>query len=512
MNEENAYNLIDEPWIPVLLQTGENRTVSLGEIFADSEGAIADLALNPYERVAVFRLLLCIAQAALGPERLQDETAWLAAKSAVGPAATEYLKKKNWHDRFFLYGPHAFLQPDCMALAKADSATPRDKLVLRLSSGNKSTLFDHDAASENRHLSDATIALGLIVYQNFSAGGLSGQCVWDGQPTSKSIVGAPCRERSMLFSILEGRSLLETIWKNLVTMSWTETSLRASWGRPFWEFDSLSRSSVAGQEKTLIGHLAPLSRAIKLTPGAADCMLGEALQYPQIPEWREPMASVKLQSGQRRDEFVETYVSSNPARMPWRELASLLAVRETGGRKSALALRHLASLPDEHEFTLWTGGLYSKKAKEVDAVEWRVRLSVEMLEDVGIRRYEDAIAHADRQRGALYSACAEYAHGMLVDEASRFSAPAERIYWDLLAQPENQRIVQDVDSNDYKENWAKATRKAADEAYRRACPSMNARQMEAFAQGFAKLWIRDDTKKNTNGRADSDESEGGSHA
>ena len=110
MNEENSYNLVDEPWIPVLMRDGTNRSVSLGGIFADADGTIADLALNPYERVAVFRLLLCVAQAALGPERLKDETAWKAAKAYVGQVATDYLKK--WHDRFYLYGPYAFLQPD----------------------------------------------------------------------------------------------------------------------------------------------------------------------------------------------------------------------------------------------------------------------------------------------------------------------------------------------------------------------------------------------------------------
>ena len=118
MNDESAYNLIDEPWIPVLMRDGTNRPVSLGVLFADTNGTIADLALNPYERVAVFRLLLCIAQAALGPERLKDDSGWLAAKDAVGPVATDYLKK--WHDQFFLYGNHAILQPDCIALAKAD--------------------------------------------------------------------------------------------------------------------------------------------------------------------------------------------------------------------------------------------------------------------------------------------------------------------------------------------------------------------------------------------------------
>lgn len=492
MNDENAYNLIDEPWIPVLMRDGTNRSVSLGAIFADTNGTIDDLALNPYERVAVFRLLLCIAQVAIGPERLKDETDWLAAKDAVGPVPADYLKK--WHDRFFLYGPHAFLQPDCIALSKADGTTPCDKLVFQLASGNNSTLYDHAAVGEGRAISEAKLALGFLVYQNFSSGGLSGQCVWDGVPTGKSIQGAPCRERSMLFSIVQGRSLLDTIWLNLVTDSWVRDSLKTDWGRPFWEFDELTRKAVFGNENTCLGHLAPLSRAIKLTRGSPMCILGEALSYPQIPTWREPMASVKQQKGTKKDEFLEAYVTSNPSKMPWRELASILAVRETGGRKSALALRHLESIP-ENEFTLWTGGLYSEKAKEIDTVEWKVRLSIGLLEEPAMLRYEKAIAWADRQRSGLYFAASEYAKAVFIDDASRFSVPAERSYWDLLAQAENQQLVLAVDSPTYKDDWEKATRKAAEEAYRRACPTMTARQMEAFAQGFAKLTVLDKIEK-----------------
>ena len=492
MNDENAYNLIDEPWIPVLMRDGTNRSVSLGAVFSDADGTIADLALNPYERVAVFRLLLCIAQAALGPDRLKDETAWLAAKDTLSPVSADYLKK--WHDRFFLYGPHAFLQPDCIALAKADGTTPCDKLVFQLASGNNSTLYDHEAVEGDRTLSDARLARGLLVYQNFSSGGLSGQCIWDGIPTEKSIQGAPCRERSMLFSILQGYLLLDSIWLNLITDNWVQHSLRTKWGQPFWEFDELSREAVFGNEKAYLGHLAPLSRAIKLTRGSPTCILGEALSYQQIPAWREPMASVKLQKGAKKDDFTETYVSSNPARMPWRELASILAVRETGGRKSALALRHLESIP-ENEFTLWTGGLYSEKAKEIDTVEWMVRLSVGLLEEPAMRCYDEAITWADRQRGGLYFAVSEYAKAVFIDDTSRFSVPAERAYWDILAQAENQKLVLAVKSSTYKDDWKKATRKAAEEAYRRACPTMTARQMEAFAQGFAKLTVLDKIEK-----------------
>ena len=498
MNEENSYNLIDEPWIPVLMRDGMNQAVSLGAVFADTDGAITDFALNPYERVAVFRLLLCIAQAALGPERLKDETGWLAAKDTVGPVSSDYLKK--WHNRFFLYGPQAFMQPDNLVLAKAEGTTPCDKLVFQLASGNNSTLYDHEAVGGERTLSDARLTRGLLVYQSFSSGGLSGQCIWDKVPTGKSIQGSPCRERSMLFSIVQGHSLLDTIWMNLVTDDWIKHSLKTELGHPFWEFKELSRKTVFGNEHTLLGHLAPLSRAIKLTRRSTMCILGEALSYPQIPEWREPMASVKLQKGTKKGEFTEAYVSSNPARMPWRELSSILAVSGKGGCKSALALRHLESMPDR-EFTLWTGGLYSEKAKEVDTVEWKAQLSIGLLEDTSMQRYEKAIAWADRQRGGLYFATAEYAQKMKSASDERkikneqiepYSIPAERAYWDILAQTENQKLVLSVGSSTYMDDWKKTVRRAAEDAYRRACPAMTARQMEAYAQGFSKLTILED--------------------
>lgn len=489
MNNTNDYNLIDEPWIPVLMNSGKNETVSLGAIFADTGGEIADLALNPYERVAVFRLLLCIAQAALGPERLKDEQDWLSAKKDVGSLSKEYLEK--WHDRFFLYGPHAFLQPDCIKLAKADSATPRDKLILRLSSGNKSTLYDHAAVS-SRNLSHESLVLGFLVYQNFSAGGLSGQCIWDGISTEKIIQGAPCRERSMLFTIIQGYCLLETIWLNLLTDVWIRNSLKTEWGHPFWEMDELSRTATSGNEKTYLGHLVPFSRAIKLAQGVPVCTLGGALSYPQFPTWREPMASVKLSKGSKKEEFTETYVASNPARMPWRELSSILAIHESNGHKSALSLRHLESLDNMDSFMLWTGGLFSDKAKEISTVEWTAQLSVSILDDSSMQLYEKAISWANRQYASLNSAVIEYARFMLIDDAARFSSPAGQIYWDLLAEPTNQKSVIAVNSVTYLADWKKVAYEAAEEAYRRACPTVTARQMEAYAQGLSKLNVHEE--------------------
>ena len=493
MNDENAYNLIDEPWIPVLMRDGTNRSVSLGEVFADTDGTIADLALNPYERVAVFRLLLCIAQAALGPERLKDERAWRTAKSSVGPVSEDYVEK--WHDRFFLYGPHAFLQPDDVVAIRDDALTSCDKLVFRLASGNNSTLFDHEAVGSNsRVLSDQTLALGLLTYQSFSSGGLSGMCLWSGTATDRSIKGAPCRESSMLFSILLGESLLETVWLNLLTAKSVSDLPNSKWGEPVWKLDALSRSSAAELAKTFLGHLVPLSRAVKLTRGSPLCILGGGVAYPDLSEWRESMASVKL-----KQDGSHGYVSSDPARMPWRDLASILAVKGSGGRKAALALTHLESLPEEKEFVLWTGGLHSEKAKEINTVEWKKRLSVSMLEESAMEQYENAVVLADQQSKHLASAVNEYSETLKMSTVKRgnievygLTIPAKKVYWDILAQPENQNLVLAQGSDTYLPDWKKACLKAAEDAYRRACPAMTARQMEAFAQGFSQLNIREE--------------------
>ena len=484
MNDENSYNLIDEPWIPVLMRDGTNQSVSLNAVFSDTDGTIADLALNPYERVAVFRLLLCIAQAALGPTLLNDEAGWLAAKNNVGLVTVDYLKK--WHGRFFLYGPHAFLQPDDVTHINEASFKPDSTLVFELASGNNSTLFDHAAVDSLRLISKPVIIISFLTYQNFSANGLSGKCLWSGQETEKSVKGAPCREQSMLFTILCGNSLIESIWLNLLTSEQVVRRLNTEWGNPAWELNSLSRLESVQLPQTFLGHLVPLARVIKFKSGSQKCIIGGGQAYPQLPAWREQMASVKT-----KDDGSPTYISVNPACMPWRDLSSILAVNGTGGQKGAIVLQHIESLPEEKYFTIWTGGIKWEpgQAKLIDTVEWTATLSVSLLEESRLQCYENAIKIAGNQQSNLRYGVKTYAGILKVDDASRFYIPAERIYWDILARIENQKLVLSVDSQTYKDDWRKATRMAAEEAYRRVCQSVTARQMEAFSQGFSKLWL-----------------------
>lgn len=99
-------NLVEDPWIPVVFETGNSGQVSLGEAFSGGR-KIADLAVRPHERIAVMRLLICIAQAALdGPA---DKSEWLQCREQIAAQAQVYLSR--WRHAFELFGDgQRFLQ------------------------------------------------------------------------------------------------------------------------------------------------------------------------------------------------------------------------------------------------------------------------------------------------------------------------------------------------------------------------------------------------------------------
>jgi CRISPR system Cascade subunit CasA len=91
-------NLVTEAWIPVVKLDGTPCTASLLEVFTQGR-EFADLAVRPHERIALMRLLICIAQAALdGPK---DIDAWDKAPELLPDAAKQYLEK--WRDSFELF-------------------------------------------------------------------------------------------------------------------------------------------------------------------------------------------------------------------------------------------------------------------------------------------------------------------------------------------------------------------------------------------------------------------------
>lgn len=401
---EKRFNLVDEAWIPVLDMSGKAVRVGLGSCFADS-ARIRDLAARPHERVALLRLLLCIAHAALdGP---QNGAAWRAAQQNLAEAARAYLS--DWRESFWLFHPqHPFLQIAALRKEGKKGAEPEFTALAKLdfarASGNNPLLFDHqghDATPE-----PAQLALDLLAFQNFHTGGLISQVIWNGVESNKSASDAPCVCSSMLHAFLRGENLLRTLCANLPLPGILERhyqGLGPDWrGRPIWEMPpkhSEDHAAVANATRTYLGRLVPLSRAVLL--GDKGMLLGEALLYPNCnneknPFVAEPSATLVLRKAQGKEEQV--LLAFRPDRAAWRDLAAILVKTGAEEQSRARGPLALAALQQGHlqgGWDLTVCGLARNQASVLDLRESVYHLSQGFREDQGRKNYENGVRDAE---------------------------------------------------------------------------------------------------------------------
>lgn len=139
-------NVAFDRWIPVVTITGTPEKASLRDVLTEGE-KYADLAVRPHERVALMRLFLCVAHAALDGPKDYDE--WEAVPQKLPDAAQKYLEK--WKDHFELFHPtRPWLQVAGLTksrsqgkdVAVTDDWIPTSKLNFSFATGSNSTLFD----------------------------------------------------------------------------------------------------------------------------------------------------------------------------------------------------------------------------------------------------------------------------------------------------------------------------------------------------------------------------------
>ena len=254
-------NLTIDPWIPIVWCNGKSEPVSLKDTFAHGE-EIADLAVRPHERIALMRLLICIAQAALdGPE---DEEDWKACQSRLSPTALAYLDERK--SAFELFGDDPrFLQLPGLAHDTSkkhdedDEGSTVSKLDLALATGNNSTLFDN-AGGSDRSFTPAELALMLLTFQCFSPGGRIGVATWKGEktPGNGSSSHAPCAAGNMLHTLIRGKSLAESIHRNMLTKKIVSRFAGENrWGVPVWALFPKSfkdDTAIENATMTYLGH------------------------------------------------------------------------------------------------------------------------------------------------------------------------------------------------------------------------------------------------------------------
>mgnify|MGYP000941062894 FL=1 len=174
---EKAFNLLDEPWLPVRLANGRIKELGLLDVFRRSGEITALAETAPPSLVALYRLLLAITHRALSQAHPQgwkdkDRARWYQEGLPL-QAVIDYLE--HWRERFWLFHPeYPFMQVAALANATEtkDKRKPWTQIALASANGNTPVMFDHACDAMPASIFPAVALRHLLGFLQFVPGGL----------------------------------------------------------------------------------------------------------------------------------------------------------------------------------------------------------------------------------------------------------------------------------------------------------------------------------------------------
>jgi CRISPR system Cascade subunit CasA len=483
MTPENRFNLLDEPWLPVV----DAGRISLRQIFAES-GCRA-LGGNPVQKIALTKLLLAIAQSAYTPA---DDEDW-AALGADGMArhCLDYLER--WRDRFWLYGDKPFLQMPAIAAASQQNY---GAVLADIATGNTTVLLQTQI---ERALTDADKALLIVVLMGFALGGkktdnsivltpgYGGKTNDKGKPATGS-PGPSIGFMGLLHSFLAGSTLLETLWLNLLTAEQI-AHLRIypqGLGAAPWEAMPQGEDCADARrlKASLMGRLLPLSRFCLLADSGLHYSQGIA--HAGYKEgMADPTASVDYSGKDPKAIWVD------PEKRPWRFLTALLGFLAQNSNQQGFNCQQLRfglrrARSAVGLLGIWSGGLrVSSNAGEQyvsgadDFVESFIVLPEAILGETWFATLQHEMTELDQLSKIVYSSTLGYFKNQKMEGKAQ-AALAGNLFWQLC-----ERKFQDLVNASVDFKQAQALRKTfagfASQAYDRFCAKDTARQLDAWA-------------------------------
>lgn len=252
MTAETGFNLLDEPWIPVLGIDGAEREVSMMELFEEAQDLATIGGEVPTQAFAIIRLLLAFFHRAIeGPE---DEDEWGAlwnAKTLPMDPIQSYAERVRHRFKLFDQVTPFFQVPD-LRTARGE-VSGLEKIVADVPNGEP--LFTTRSAESLQSIRPAEAARWLVHVHAFDVSGIKSGAV--GDPQVKGGKGYPIGAgwSGQIGGVLvEGLNLRQTILLNLIGTSAREYVLIGGpedlppWERPTdgssWEDERRVRGAI----------------------------------------------------------------------------------------------------------------------------------------------------------------------------------------------------------------------------------------------------------------------------
>jgi CRISPR system Cascade subunit CasA len=485
---QNKFNLIDEEWIPV---AGKGR-VGLKVLFTD--GTLTALGGNPVEKIAIFKLLLAIAQSAYTPK---NEADWKQLGcNGMQKKILECLDEH--HDCFWLYGEKPFLQ---MPEIEKAYKTSFGSVQMEVATGNTSVVTQIQA---EKKLTDAEKAVLLITLMGFACGGkksdnsvvLTSGYALKSNEKGKPSTGKPGTSLGFMgythtFAFLNTVCL--SVYANLFSAEiiqemnmYPSGTGTAPWlSMPSGEDDETARKL----KKSYMGRLVPVSRFMLLEEDGLH--YSEGIIHPgYMDSVVDPSVTVDFTAKPK-----PKVLWVDPDRKPWRQLISLLSFLDANESNKFVCfqLREvLPRLPEYKSFSIWSGGVrVSSNAGEQyvsgnnDFVESEVQFGADFFSDsrdffVALTAEMNCL---ESNAKTVYGCILRYFSSLKTDAAD-IAAHATSIYWQL-CESRFQQLV-DACAEDTSGKKAKEMRKVFSsfvyQIHDQTCPKDTARQIEAWAE------------------------------
>ncbi len=439
-----SYNLVDEPWIPVVGLDGVSTAkVGLREALVHAHEWQGVYGETPLVAASVYRLLLALLYAIFGvPSSRRWEDLWRRG-ALDAQAVNAYLDK--WHERFDLFHPE---RPFYQWPAKANREKTVIDMLPELASGGNATLFDHHTAEGSAFFLPDEAARALLLVQTFSVAGGGGLA-------PKESADAPW-SRGCVF-LVEGDNLFQTLLLNFGEFSISTNPA----DHPFWEMeDPFARRDVPLGIKD---YLTWPTRALWLLPetsptgqvGVREVRMGTGLKL--APEVLQPFYHYR----RRPKDGKWLFQRFSATRALWRDSASFLKLRKVekaNDYRPPETLQWLADLLDESDvlekhrlYRYMVFGMANNQAKVDFYREEHFPLPADyLLKPELVESLSDALNKADEVGAALGSSISRLAtllvapnkEGKQLSKSDRQAIKdlashwaAERDYWASLEVP-----------------------------------------------------------------------------
>jgi len=484
---ENKFSLLNEPWIPIV----DVGRVSLRQLFSDP--SYRGLGGNPVQKIALTKLLLAIAQSAYTPENDDD---WVAlGPQDLAEKCLQYLDK--WQDRFYLYGDKPFLQIPEISKAAEQSL---GAVLPEIATGNTTV---YNALQLEKELDNADKALLILTLMGFALSGkktdntvvLSEGYTEKCKPNGKGMSGKSGTSlgfMGFLHSFLQGESILQSLWFNLLTQEDIVAIGLYPQGLGIAPWEAMPQGEVCSiaqhLQQSLIGRLIPISRFCLLSDNGLH--YSEGIAHPNYKSGVvDPSVAVDFTKNPPKLIWVDS------ERRPWRFLTALLSFMEanSGSFKCYhLSLGLLRARQETTKIGIWSGGLkVSSNAGEQycsgsdDFVESTIFMESSYLGEPWYQQLKLEMTELDQIAKIIYGSTKSFFADLGIHDAKQ-AANASNLFWQL-SERQFQNLIDACDDSEKTKTLRKTFAKFASKSYDDQCPKDTARQLDAWAKNHPNL-------------------------